>query len=228
MSTFEDMLKVKDETHAAAMEYERKRREEIESLVLSLQRNYNAGHQPDLETDIPQPRTQLEGPASVSAGLTDGVPVASVISAPDDVEMRKTGASGDEIRLTPLTPATEHSATGNSNHQHKAPIPSEDDEMRDTSPTTSKWKLRSGKERYVSVHSSDEDDPEFRENFLDDDDDMNLVSLGWVSVRLCNLITHLYSSMKMTTLVLWFHLHISTLVLAFPNSHTIRPPGTRQ
>jgi hypothetical protein len=172
----------KEETHTAAMEFERKRREEIESLVLSLQRNYNAGQQPNLDTNVAQPRTQLEGPASISAGLTDGVPIAS---APDDVEMRTTSASREETRLTPVTPVTEHPATaGNSNHQLIAPIASDDDEMRDTSQAISKWQFRTGKGRYVSVHSSDEDDSDFRKKLLDDDDDMNLVSLSWFSVPL--------------------------------------------
>jgi hypothetical protein len=186
MSTFEDMLKMKDKTHAAAMETERKRREEIESLVLSLQRNYNAGQQPNSETNITQARTQSEGPANVSADPTDGVPVIASIDfapAPDDVEMVTTGASREDIPLTPLTPVTEHSATAsNSNHQLIAPNASDDDEMRDASQTISKWQFRTGKERYVSVHSSDEDDPEFHKNLLDDDDDMNLVSVSCSSV----------------------------------------------
>lgn len=103
---FEDRLKEKDATHAAAMESEQKQREELEKSVLSLQRNYNAGPQPNLETNVTQPHTQLEGPTGVSAGPTEGVSLMVGIAS-GDAEMRSTVASREETRPT-LMPATEH------------------------------------------------------------------------------------------------------------------------
>ena len=231
MATFEDRLKEKDGIHAAVMESEQKRREELEKFILSLQCNYNAGQQPNLETNVTQPHAQLEGPTGVSASPTEGVSLMVGIAS-GDAEMRNTVASREETRPT-LPPATEHSATAsNFNHQlvapqgvslmvgiasgdaempnavasreetrptltpvtehsatasnfnHQAPITSDDAEMQDTSQTNSKWHYRSGKKaRYVSVHSSDEDDSDFP---LDDGDDMNLVSFRWFSVPLTN------------------------------------------
>ena len=173
MSTFEDRSKEKDLAHAAAMDSERKQRKELESLILSLQHNYNAGQQPNLEANIIPPHTQLEGPVGVSAGVSAGPPESdpTAVIAPD-TEMRNGDTSREETRPILLTTVTEQAVTAS--NAFVAPITCDDAEM-DTSQTNSKWHLRSRKEaRYLSVHTSDENDPDFP---LDDDDDMNDMNL---------------------------------------------------
>jgi len=145
-----------------------KQQKELESLILSLQHNYNAGQQPNLEANIIQPHTQLEGPVGVSAGVSAGPPESDLtaVIAPDN-KMRNSDTLREETQPILLTTATEQAATAS--NAFVAPITCNDAEM-DTSQTNSKWHLRSRKEaQYLSVHTSDENDPDFP---LDDDDDM--------------------------------------------------------
>jgi len=163
VSNIQATLKQKDEIHTAAMESEQKKRVELEALVLSLQRFQDTVQQATVETTD----KHLDHPPAQSEPAVPGPSTSAMSNA---VVLREE---------TPIIAAAKHAAS-NFKQQIVVSVASEDAEMRDLSPTNPKWQFRvpSGKERssrYLSVHSSDDEDPEFCKNWLDDDD-MHLVS----------------------------------------------------
>jgi hypothetical protein len=61
MSTFESTLKERDKTHAAEMELERRKREKLEALVMTMQHNYDEGqrHVEKGSETVDQPDKQI-------------------------------------------------------------------------------------------------------------------------------------------------------------------------
>lgn len=165
-SKFEGTLKERDKAHTAEMELEREKREKLEALVMTMQQqNYG---------EVLRQRCEKG---------SETRDVDQPFAQPDK---RITGAGGAEESVT-------HVDIISKDTQLPHWQLDEDTEMHDNSTAESKWKVRSGKDRYRYASDSDncsldhnsllpmeEDDPEF---FLDNNGEMKLV----VSDPLCEI-----------------------------------------
>ena len=152
MSTFEGTLKERDKTHAAEMELERKKREELEALVVTMQQRDRDNYQ-----QIQQRRSETVDRPSAEPLLTgSGHSVGSV----EIIE----GATTRNVGFKTVTADTLKNTQPFQQY--------EDTEMQDNSSIVdSKWQVRSGKQRYINDDSSDEN----QEFFMDDNGEMKLV-----------------------------------------------------
>ena len=117
MSTFEGTLKEKDKTHSAEMDLERGKRERLEELVVTMQRNYR---------EVQQRRVEIGSETTVTVDQ----PWPS--TQPGDSELIKGAGVGGAERFEATT-----------NFRFKTV---EDTEMQDDpSVVDSKWQVRSGK-----------------------------------------------------------------------------------
>lgn len=143
MSTFEGTLKERDKTHTTEMELERKKREELEALVVTMQHNYQQKNVEIGSETVNRPSAQ---PDELITGAGVGLGGA---------ERAKNFQVGS--KTTKMHDTTKDFQPGDS----------EDTEMQDNSSMVdSKWQVRSGKGQNISDNS---DDAEF---FIGDNGEM--------------------------------------------------------